>query len=59
MNVDEAVKKACEQKTLVDALTYIAIWECDRAVQQALHSQGLYETCFEVCLSKVLTLWNS
>ena len=58
MNVDKAVDKACKQKELIDALTEIAIWECDRAVKQALRTQGLYETCFEVCFSNLLARWN-
>jgi hypothetical protein len=32
MNFREAVDKACEEPTLLDALSWIAIWECERVV---------------------------
>jgi len=36
MNIDEAVARACREPSLTEALTWIAIWETDRAVKQAL-----------------------
>ncbi|MFI5296912.1 MAG: hypothetical protein ACHREM_02345 [Polyangiales bacterium] len=36
MNIDEAVARACKEPTLVEALTWIAVWETERVVQQAL-----------------------
>lgn len=36
MNADEAIARACQEPTLIQALNWIAIWETDRAVKQAL-----------------------
>jgi len=68
MNVVEAAKKACEEPTLSEALSWIAVWENDRAVKQALentktgnltgsHHGGLWDTCFGVCFDKILELY--
>lgn len=54
MNRQEAVKRACQEPSLSEALSWIAIWETDRAVRQALATGGLYETCFKVCFDEVL-----
>ncbi len=35
MTFDEAINRACEEPTLVSALAWIAIWDADRAIQQA------------------------
>lgn len=62
--LDEAVRKACEQPSLVDALTWIAVWESERAIQQArrffetgtstaAHGGG-WDTCFKVCFERVM-----
>ena len=53
MDIDEAVKKACEKDTLIDALTFICVWESERIVKQARENEQ-WETCFKVCLSRVL-----
>lgn len=53
MNLEEAVTKACEMPTLVDALTYIAIWETERVVKQA-RENSTWTTCFKVCFDMVL-----
>jgi len=64
MNIDEAVKESCKQKTLSEALSWIAIWETERVVQQAKkyfetgistasHGGG-WDTCFTICFEKVL-----
>jgi hypothetical protein len=64
MNVDEAVRKACEQPSLVDALSWIAVWESERAIQQArrffetgVSTTGTdrgWDTCFKFCFQLVL-----
>lgn len=70
----EALRWACEEPTLVKALAWICLWECDRAVRQALRNDaarregrdhpptshgGLYETCFEFALGRTLERWES
>jgi hypothetical protein len=53
MNVAEASKEACKQPTLVEALTWIAIWESERIVRQARENET-WETCFRVCFERVM-----
>jgi hypothetical protein len=69
MNIDEAVAKACLEPTLLDALTWIAVWESERAIQQAKKffetgertgSNGAgWDTCFKVCFEKVMQTWKT
>ena len=64
MNITEAVEQACKQPTLLDALSYIAVWESERAIQQAksFFESGVstagdgkgWDTCFKTCLGLVL-----
>ena len=53
MNIDEAVKRACEEPTLLEALTSICIWESERIVKQARTNEQ-WETCFRICLKEVM-----
>lgn len=68
MNIDEAVARACEEPTLVDALSWIAIWEVGRVVAQvrefdktgvstASHG-GAYDTAFASCFRQVLARYT-
>lgn len=63
MNIIEAVKHACQEPTLADALAWIAVWENDRAVKQAIRNKesgernpdgSLWDTCFRRCFEEVL-----
>lgn len=59
MNIDEAVEKACQESTLLKALTYICIWESERVVKQAkkelIDADGKgWDTCFGACLKIVM-----
>lgn len=63
MNITEATAKACEKPTLVDALSWICVWETDRVVKQykknldegtVEHCGGTYETCFRYCIQSVM-----
>ncbi len=64
MNLAEAVKHACAEPTLIKALAFVAVWETERVVKQALehHRTGVstashgggWDTCFELCLGEVL-----
>lgn len=71
---EEALRRACEEPTLAEALTWLAIWDCDRAVHQALRNDaarrehrehpatshgGLYETTFLICFKRLLERWDS
>lgn len=58
MNLQEAVAEAITRPTLLDALSWIAVWECDRAVRQACTSGG-YDTCFRRSFDELLTAWNT
>lgn len=68
MNIDDAVAKACEEPTLVKALSWIAVWETERVVKQAIQWKatgvstashgGGWDTCFETCFDRVFEVWN-
>ena len=71
VDLNEAVTVACREETLVDALTYIAVWDSERAVRQAienyktkviLSSEGtfgfVWDTCFKVCFEAVILKWQ-
>ena len=69
MNLKEAVSRACQEPTLEDALNWIAVWECERAISQAVeykktgistagHGKG-WDTCFKICFQNVLKHWGS
>lgn len=59
MNFIEAVKRACQEPTLIKALTWICIWDSERIVRQAKKSlvdangKG-WDTCFRLCLASVI-----
>lgn len=69
MNVDEAVARACAESTLADALSWIAIWDTERAIKQAIlwketgvstasHGGG-WDTCFKYLFERVLHMYNA
>ena len=64
MNIDEATKRACQEPTLLDALTWICIWESERAIKQAkkelrdAEGKG-WDTFFRVCLKSVMEKYNN
>jgi len=53
MNITEAVARACEEPTLLDALSWICVWESERVVKQARKNER-WETCFKTCLERVM-----
>lgn len=68
MNIVEAANRACEEPTLIDALTWIAVWESERAIQQAKeyfetgvrtgsHGGG-WDTCFRISFEYVMKRWE-
>jgi hypothetical protein len=60
MKLDEATTNACKEKTLIEALTHIAVWESERAIQQALASKGdKWNTCFRTCFESVIKQWQT
>lgn len=64
MTLDDMVSEACKKSTLVDALTLVAIWESERAIEQAKNyfltgistadNGGGWDTCFKVCFEAVM-----
>lgn len=60
MNITEATKRACQEPTLLDALSWICVWESERVVDQATNRRGSrangagWDTCFRLCLESVL-----
>lgn len=67
MNLPQAVARAREEASLVEALTYIAVWECERAIAQAreFDRTGIrtgadgagWDTCFRSCFTAVMEAW--
>lgn len=63
MNITEAVKQACKEPTLLDALSWICVWESERVVKQAKKNlrdadgKG-WDTCFKFCLREVMEEYN-
>lgn len=53
MDITEATKRACEEPTLLDAFSWICVWESERVVKQA-RENAQWETCFKVCLRSIL-----
>jgi hypothetical protein len=64
MNIDEAVVIACQEPTLVDALSWICVWENARALKQAQDNPGsgangaMFDTCFRYCIQRVLAEYS-
>jgi hypothetical protein len=67
LNITEAIKRSLEEPTLTKALCWIAVWENDRAVHQALRNNAsgergydgrMWDTCFEHCFDEVIFAWN-
>lgn len=58
-----AVAKALGEHSLIDALTYICVWESERVVDQAINRHGSgsdgagWDTCFKICLQAVIGGW--
>ena len=67
MNLKEAVEKACQEPTLTEALTWIAVWETGRVVEQVREFErtgistashgGSGDTLFKVCFEEVGKQW--
>lgn len=64
MNIDEAVAEAIKQSTLIDALTWICIWESERIVKQVRNNLGSgsngagWDTCFKVCIERTMAAYK-
>lgn len=60
MKLNEAVARACQEPTLLDALSFICVWESERAIKQARFNLGSgsngagWDTCFKICLGEVM-----
>lgn len=64
MNFTEAINKACQQPTLIEALAWISTWECERVIPEAHKflngdkprgpdGQG-WDTCFGFLIKQVM-----
>ena len=67
MNITEATERACQEPTLLDALSWICVWESERVVKQAQRHFATgertpdgagWETCFKVCLKSVMEKYS-
>lgn len=64
MYIDDIVKQACEQPTLLEALTFACTLENNRAVKQALDGYKgpngeRWDTCFGLTIKRVMEHWNA
>jgi hypothetical protein len=53
MDTTKAVEKACKKPSLLEALTWICIWESERVVKQARENET-WDTCFRYLINKVM-----
>jgi hypothetical protein len=67
MTIDQAIDRACQEPTLVDALSWICLWECERVVAQALRNVPnnirdadgkSWDTCFGYCIRLVMDAYG-
>ena len=67
MNIKEATERACQEPTLLDALSWICVWETERVIKQYDRNElttsecckgGRWETCFKVCLKSVMETYK-
>lgn len=58
MTLKEIVERACKEPTLVAALTFAAICETERVVNQARKSPT-WDTCFRSIFGAVIEKWNT
>ena len=64
----EAVDRACEEPTLIDALSWISVWECERVIPNAhkflsggpaVNNEGQgWETCFRFLIKEVMEQYD-
>jgi len=68
MNISDAVKRACQEPTLLDAFSWIAVWESERVVKQAHaflntgirtgSNEAGWDTCFKICFERVMEVYG-
>jgi len=63
MKQGEILKRACEEPTLIKALSFACLCECERAIKQAHKNLTdntpdvdgkMWDTCFEFVISQVM-----
>ena len=65
MNISEAVNRAIKEPTLVDALSWICVWESERIVRQVQNNYGSgtngagWDTCFRICIKSVMESYKN
>ena len=64
MNITEATKRALQEPNLDEALSWICVWESERAIDQARFRYGSgadgqgWDTLFGFCIKQVMDAWN-
>ena len=53
MNVTQAIGEACKEPSLVEALTWICVWETERVVKQA-RTNPTWNTMFKYLIKEVI-----
>ena len=54
MKISEAVERACQEPSLIDALSWICDWEAERAIRQTYTDGKNWDNCFKLCIEKVV-----
>ena len=66
VSLNQAIERAAAEPTLKEAFAWIAVWETDRAVRQAVESyrtgvrttDGMYDTSFRFCFDRLMEAWD-
>lgn len=68
MDLESAVDRACREPTLLDAISWIALWECERVIPKAhsflngetsRNADGMgWETCFKYAINEVMKAYT-
>lgn len=70
MDAAQAIDRACRESTLLDALSWIAVWESERAIRQAKrffetgertghNPTAGWDTCFGYLFGRVMKRWGA
>lgn len=63
MRIDELVKKALQEHTLIDALSVACTIECERAMDQRINNPNTgsngqqWDTCFKFIIERIITAY--
>lgn len=64
MNLSDVIDRACQEPTLLDALAWVSVWECERVIVEAhkvLNNQtprnadgSGWSTCFKFLIKETM-----